>query len=58
MDLLPTHHCFDDALDLAHAEYEIGKIHGFLLQHAPLDAWGSHEKVLAWTTTPARLEID
>lgn len=29
----------------------------FLRTHAPDDAWGSRETVLAWTTTPDRLEI-
>jgi len=26
--------------------------------YVPIRAWGSREKVLAWTTTPDRLEID
>lgn len=29
----------------------------FLIVHAPLQAWGSRDNVLAWTTTPQRLEI-
>jgi hypothetical protein len=29
----------------------------FLVEHAPAPAWGSREAVLAWTTTPDRLEI-
>ncbi len=29
----------------------------FLVEHAPARAWGSREKVLAWTTTPDRLEV-
>jgi hypothetical protein len=39
------------------AEATIGGLIRFLLDHAPFDAWGSREKVLAWTTTPGRLEI-
>jgi len=41
----------------AQAAATISTIHGFLLEHAPADAWGSRAKVLAWTTTPDRLEI-
>ena len=29
----------------------------FLFGHAPAPAWGSRDSVLAWTTTPDRLEI-
>jgi len=29
----------------------------FLTQHAPAMAWGSREAVLAWSTTPERLEV-
>jgi len=29
----------------------------YLSAHAPACAWGSREKVLAWTTTPDRLEV-
>jgi len=29
----------------------------FLTDHAPSNAWGSREKVLAWTTTPDQLEV-
>ena len=29
----------------------------FLKAHAPARAWGSREAVLAWSTTPERLEI-
>jgi hypothetical protein len=29
-----------------------------LLWHAPAQAWGTREKVRAWTTTPERLEIE
>ncbi len=29
----------------------------WLTHHAPAHAWGSRETVLAWTTTPDRLEI-
>jgi hypothetical protein len=29
----------------------------FLTDHAPASSWGSREKVLAWTTTPGRLEM-
>lgn len=29
----------------------------FLMATAPADAWGSRDAVLAWTTTPDRLEI-
>jgi hypothetical protein len=29
----------------------------FLVAYAPADSWGAREKVLGWTTTPARLEI-
>lgn len=29
----------------------------FLIHHAPASAWGSRAAVLAWTTTPDRLEI-
>ena len=29
----------------------------FLVTHAPSTAWGSREAVLAWTTTPERLEV-
>jgi hypothetical protein len=28
-----------------------------LLAHAPVEAWGSRKRVLAWTTTPDRLEV-
>jgi hypothetical protein len=30
---------------------------GFLEDYAPAVAWGTRERVLAWTTTPARMEI-
>jgi hypothetical protein len=29
----------------------------FLTAHAPAGSWGSREAVLAWTTTPQRLEV-
>jgi hypothetical protein len=29
----------------------------FLMEHVPARAWGSKAKVLAWTTTPDRLEV-
>jgi hypothetical protein len=29
----------------------------FLEYHAPIPAWGSRRRVLAWTTTPDRLEV-
>jgi hypothetical protein len=29
----------------------------FLMMHAPAQAWGSRERVLAWSTTPERLEV-
>lgn len=29
----------------------------FLHSWAPIDSWGSRDKVLAWTVTPDRLEI-
>lgn len=29
----------------------------FLNDHAPSTAWGSRQAVLAWTTTPERLEV-
>lgn len=41
----------------AGAAFTIVTVQKFLLEHAPFDAWGSREKVLAWTTTPDRLEI-
>jgi hypothetical protein len=55
---LPQAMARHSGLGSAHAEYTIGKIYGFLLDHAPFDAWGSRAKVLAWTTTPDRLEIE
>jgi hypothetical protein len=39
------------------AAYTITVIRAFLIKDAPPDAWGSVTKVLAWTTTPNRLEI-
>jgi len=41
----------------AGAAYTITVLRKFLLEHAPFEAWGSREKVLAWTTTPDRLEV-
>ena len=41
----------------AHAAYTIGVLHGFLFEYAPPSSWGTREKVLAWTTTPDRLEV-
>lgn len=41
----------------AGAEFAITPIIDFLLAHAPSTSWGSREAVLAWTTTPDRLEI-
>ena len=41
-----------------HAARTISTIYGFLLEHAPAVAWGSRDRVLAWTTTPQRLEIE
>jgi len=35
----------------------VGHIAAFLVDHAPAGAWGSREAVLAWTTTPSRLEV-
>lgn len=29
----------------------------FLNTHAPAEAWGSRDALLAWTTTPERLEV-
>lgn len=36
---------------------ELASIVRFLVAHAPAPAWGSREAVLAWSTTPERLEI-
>ena len=35
----------------------VGHIAAFLVEHGPAGAWGSREAVLAWTTTPHRLEV-
>jgi hypothetical protein len=35
----------------------IARLTDFLAAHAPANTWGSVETVLAWTTTPDRLEI-
>lgn len=39
------------------ALYASSQIITFLLAYAPKDAWGNRERVLAWTTTPDRLEV-
>jgi hypothetical protein len=39
------------------SEHALRPLSTFLAYHAPDVAWGSREKVLAWTTTPNRLEI-
>lgn len=37
--------------------FTLAQLVDFLLAHAPASAWGSRAAVLAWTTTPKRLEI-
>jgi hypothetical protein len=39
------------------AELGLGHLIRFLNEHAPSNAWGSREAVLAWSTTPNRLEV-
>jgi hypothetical protein len=39
------------------AAFTITVLFQFLERAAPSQAWGSREKVLAWTTTPHRLEV-
>jgi hypothetical protein len=41
----------------AAAAFTAGAVHGFLLKAAPPSSWGSRAAVLAWTSTPDRLEI-
>jgi hypothetical protein len=38
-------------------EHALRPLIEYLAHHVPDQAWGSRDKVLAWTTTPNRLEI-
>jgi hypothetical protein len=55
---LPQAMARHSGLSPEHAACTIGVIHGFLFEYAPPSSWGTREKVLAWTTTPDRLEIE